>query len=169
MRCGVCVMNERTALLGAIVRLVDQLKADGSVVVPDSIRDPLEYYENNTVKSRALIAAAVKGGVRNFIFSSTAAVYGNAGIEPVAEDHPLDPQSPYGASKLMTERMLADSSRAYDFRYTALRYFNVAGADPQGRTGQSTRGATHLIKVACETALGGAASRAVIDRAPPES
>ena len=126
----------------------------GSVVVPDSIRDPLEYYENNTVKSRALIAAAVKGGVRNFIFSSTAAVYGNAGIEPVAEDHPLDPQSPYGASKLMTERMLADSSRAYDFRYTALRYFNVAGADPQGRTGQSTRGATHLIKVACETALG---------------
>ncbi|MGH6762960.1 MAG: UDP-glucose 4-epimerase GalE [Phyllobacterium sp.] len=126
----------------------------GSVVVPDSISDPLEYYENNTVKSRALMAAAVNGGVKNFIFSSTAAVYGNAGIEPVVEDHPLAPQSPYGASKLMTERMLADSAQAYDFRYTALRYFNVAGADPQGRTGQSTRGATHLIKVACETALG---------------
>lgn len=126
----------------------------GSVVVPDSISDPLEYYENNTVKSRALIEAAVKSGVTNFIFSSTAAVYGNAGIEPVVESHPLAPESPYGASKLMTERMLKDAAVAYDFRYTALRYFNVAGADPHGRTGQSTRGATHLIKVACEAALG---------------
>ena len=126
----------------------------GSVVVPDSVADPLEYYLNNTVKSRALLAAVIQAGVRHFIFSSTAAVYGDAGTEPVAEDVPLLPQSPYGRSKLMTEMMLEDSARAYDFRYVALRYFNVAGADPRGRTGQSTRGATHLIKVACETALG---------------
>lgn len=126
----------------------------GSVVVPDSVADPLEYYLNNTVKSRALLAAVIQAGVRHFIFSSTAAVYGDAGTEPVAEDAPLLPQSPYGRSKLMTEMMLEDSARAYDFRYVALRYFNVAGADPRGRTGQSTRGATHLIKVACETALG---------------
>ena len=126
----------------------------GSIVVPDSVADPLEYYLNNTVKSRALIAAAIGAGVRHFIFSSTAAVYGDAGTEPVVETAPLSPQSPYGRSKLMTEMMLEDASRAHDFRYVALRYFNVAGADPRGRTGQSTRGATHLIKVACETALG---------------
>ena len=126
----------------------------GSIVVPDSVADPLGYYDNNTVKSRALIAAAVAGGVKNFIFSSTAAVYGNPEVTPVSEDAPLKPLSPYGTSKLMTELMLADVSRAHDFRYVALRYFNVAGADPKGRTGQSTPRATHLIKVACETALG---------------
>lgn len=126
----------------------------GSVVVPDSVRDPLAYYENNTSKSRTLIEAVVKSNVKNFIFSSTAAVYGDGGLEPVTEETVLLPQSPYGVSKLMTEWMLRDTAAAHDFRYTALRYFNVAGADPKGRSGQSTRGATHLIKVACETALG---------------
>jgi UDP-glucose 4-epimerase len=126
----------------------------GSVVVPDSVSDPLGYYLNNTVKSRALMEIAVKCGVRQFIFSSTAAVYGMTGEQPVTEDAPLAPMSPYGSSKRMTEIMLADAARAHDFRYVALRYFNVAGADPQGRAGQSTPRATHLIKVACETALG---------------
>ena len=126
----------------------------GSVVVPDSVSDPLGYYHNNTVRSRALIEAAVQMGVKHFIFSSTAAVYGNPKETPVSEEATPAPMSPYGSSKLMTEIMLADTARAHDFRFTALRYFNVAGADPKGRTGQSTRGATHLIKVACETALG---------------
>jgi UDP-glucose 4-epimerase len=126
----------------------------GSVVVPDSVADPLGYYLNNTVKSRALIEVAVKCGVRHFIFSSTAAVYGMTGDQPVVEDAPIAPISPYGASKRMTEIMLADAARAHDFTFVALRYFNVAGADPQGRAGQSTPRATHLIKVACETALG---------------
>ncbi len=127
----------------------------GSIVVPESVADPLGYYENNTCKSRTLIETAIRLGVRNFIISSTAAVYGGAGIEPVREQAPLTPESPYGRSKLMTEWMLQDAGAANpDFHYTALRYFNVAGADPKGRTGQSTKGATHLIKVACETALG---------------
>ena len=126
----------------------------GSIIVPESVTDPLGYYLNNTVKSRALIAAAVAGGVRHFVFSSTAAVYGTPETVPVAEDAPLKPESPYGRSKLMTETMLADTAAAHDLRYVALRYFNVAGADPKGRTGQSTKGATHLIKVASETALG---------------
>ena len=126
----------------------------GSIVVPDSVADPLGYYLNNTSNSRTLIAAAVKGGVKRFIFSSTAAVYGNPQEIPVKEDAPLKPVSPYGTSKLMTEWMLADTAVAHDFNYVALRYFNVAGADAQGRTGQSTPRATHLIKVACETALG---------------
>jgi UDP-glucose 4-epimerase len=126
----------------------------GSVVVPESLADPLKYYENNTVKSRALIAGAVKGGVRHFIFSSTAATYGIPARVPVAEDAPTAPINPYGWSKLMTERMLEDSAAAYPLNYCALRYFNVAGADPLGRAGQSTRGATHLIKVAVEAATG---------------
>lgn len=126
----------------------------GSIVVPDSVTDPLGYYLNNTVKSRALIEAVITAGIRNFIFSSTAAVYGMPETSPVSEDAPLNPMSPYGSSKLMTEIMLGDASRAHDFRYVALRYFNVAGADPKGRSGQSTPRATHLIKVACETALG---------------
>lgn len=144
--------------------LVEQLIAEhsidsivhfaGSIVVPESVADPLGYYLNNTVQSRALIAAAVQAGVRNFIFSSTAAVYGDAGARPVVESAPTQPLSPYGRSKLMTEWMLQDTAKAHDFRYVALRYFNVAGADPKGRTGQSTAGATHLIKIACETALG---------------
>jgi UDP-glucose 4-epimerase len=127
----------------------------GSIIVPESVANPLAYYENNTVKSRALIAAAVKYKVPHFVFSSTAAVYGTPqGTEPVLETEPLNPESPYGSSKLMTETMLRDTARAHDFTYTALRYFNVAGADPKGRTGQSTVGATHLIKVAGEAALG---------------
>jgi UDP-glucose 4-epimerase len=126
----------------------------GSVVVPESLADPLGYYLNNTVRSRALMAFAVAAGIRHFIFSSTAAVYGTPASIPVGEDAPVLPLSPYGTSKLMTELMLADVARAHDLRYVALRYFNVAGADPAGRTGQSTRGATHLLKVACEAALG---------------
>ncbi len=126
----------------------------GSVVVPDSVADPLGYYLNNTVKSRELIAAAATNGVRQFVFSSTSAVYGAAGAIPVVEETPLDPMSPYGASKAMTERMLADSDVAYGVRSVVLRYFNVAGADPEGRTGQSTRGATHILKVAIEAATG---------------
>ena len=120
----------------------------------NSVRDPLGYYRNNTVNSRALIEAAVKLGVRHFIFSSTAAVYGNPARMPVREDDPTVPTSPYGSSKLMTEIMLRDAAIAHGLDYVILRYFNVAGADPLGRTGQSTRGATHLIKVAVETALG---------------
>jgi len=126
----------------------------GSIVVPESIEDPLGYYQNNTVNSRALIEAAVATGVKNFIFSSTAAVYGMPENNPVREDAPLAPISPYGSSKLMTEMMLKDTAFAHDFEYVALRYFNVAGADPQGRSGQSTPAATHLIKVASQTALG---------------
>jgi len=126
----------------------------GSIVVPDSVADPLGYYLNNTVKSRALIASAVANRIPHFIFSSTAAVYGAPSLNPVAETATLKPMSPYGSSKLMTEIMLSDTASAHHFRYVALRYFNVAGADPLGRTGQSTKGATHLIKVACEAALG---------------
>jgi UDP-glucose 4-epimerase len=127
----------------------------GSIIVPESVSNPLMYYENNTGKSRSLIAAAVKYKVPHFVFSSTAAVYGTpVGTEPVTETEPLNPESPYGSSKLMTEIMLRDTAAAHDFTYTALRYFNVAGADPRSRTGQSTVGATHLIKVAGEAALG---------------
>ncbi len=126
----------------------------GSIVVPDSVTDPLGYYHNNTVTSRALMAAAIAGGVQNFIFSSTAAVYGAAKSNPIGEDADLAPISPYGSSKMMTEIMLQDAAAAHDFRYTALRYFNVAGADPKGRSGQSTPRATHLIKMAAQTALG---------------
>ena len=124
------------------------------IVVPDSVADPLGYYLSNTVKSRNLIEAAVRGGVRRFIFSSTAAVYGNPRENPVSEDAVADPVSPYGRSKLMTEWMLADASRAHGLRHVALRYFNVAGADARGRSGQSTPRATHLVKVAVQTALG---------------
>ncbi len=124
------------------------------IVVPDSVSDPLGYYLANTVKSRALLAATVAAGVRHFVFSSTAAVYGMPAENPVSESAPANPMSPYGASKLMTEWMLRDSAAAYGLNYVALRYFNVAGADPEGRSGQSTPNATHLIKVACETALG---------------
>jgi UDP-glucose 4-epimerase len=125
-----------------------------SIVVPDSVTDPLGYYKNNTVNSRALIECAVQGGVKHFIFSSTAAVYGNSERVPLTEDDATAPMSPYGSSKLMTEIMLRDAGAAHGLAHVILRYFNVAGADPQGRTGQSTKGATHLIKVAVETALG---------------
>ncbi len=124
------------------------------IVVSESVSDPLGYYLGNTVKSRNLIEAAVRGGVRHIIFSSTAAVYGNPRTNPVGEDAPLDPLSPYGRSKLMTEWMLEDAGRAHGLRHISLRYFNVAGADPQGRAGQSTARASHLIKAAVQAALG---------------
>ncbi|HEY0034473.1 MAG TPA: UDP-glucose 4-epimerase GalE [Devosia sp.] len=126
----------------------------GSIVVPESVSNPLKYYGNNTATSRNLIEAAVLGGVKSFIFSSTAAVYGMTGLEPVVETTPLNPMSPYGRSKLMTELMLADVAAAHPLTFGVLRYFNVAGADPGKRSGQSTPLATHLIKVASQTALG---------------
>ncbi len=126
----------------------------GSIVVPESVENPLKYYHNNTAKSRALIDAAVAAGVPHFIFSSTAATYGVPEVSPVSEDTPQQPINPYGWSKLMTEQMLGDVSAAHAMNFCALRYFNVAGADPQARSGQSTAGATHLIKVAVEAALG---------------
>lgn len=126
----------------------------GSVVVPESVENPLKYYRNNTANSRSLIESAVAGGVRHFIFSSTAATYGIPDVVPVSEEAPKRPINPYGMSKLMTEIMLADVAAVHPMNYCALRYFNVAGADPDGRTGLSTAGATHLIKVAVEAALG---------------
>src|SRR5438552_3474595 len=132
----------------------------GSVVVPDSMRDPLAYYRNNTMTTRSLLNAAVKGGVNRFIFSSTAAVYGNPDQVPVPEYAPTRPLSPYGFSKLMSEIMLHDTASAHGMKYVALRYFNVAGADPQGRVGLATVGATHLLKIAVEAATG---QRAKID------
>src|SRR5262249_50316207 len=145
------------ALVSALIRehdVKDIIHFAASIIVPDSVRDPLSYYRNNTVNSRALVEAAVKTGVRYFIFSSTAAVYGNPQRVPVREDDPTVPTSPYGSSKLMSEIMLRDARIAHGLRHVILRYFNVAGADPLGRTGQSTSAATHLIKVAVETALG---------------
>jgi UDP-glucose 4-epimerase len=132
----------------------------GSVVVPDSMRDPLGYYRNNTFTTRSLLNAAVKRGVNRFIFSSTAAVYGNPDLVPVPEIAPTRPLSPYGFSKLMSEIMLHDVATAHGMKYVALRYFNVAGADPQGRVGLATVGATHLLKIAVEAATG---QRAKID------
>jgi UDP-glucose 4-epimerase len=126
----------------------------GSIVVPESVADPLKYYRNNTATSRNLIEAAVTNGVERFIFSSTAAVYGMPGLAPVEETTPLNPMSPYGRSKLMTELMLADVAAAHPLKFGVLRYFNVAGADPGKRSGQSSPTATHLIKVACQAALG---------------
>ena len=124
------------------------------IVVPESVSDPLGYYLNNTAKARGLIECAVDSGVKHFIFSSTAAVYGDPEQNPVTEDERLKPISPYGRSKLMVEWMLEDTAKATDLSYVALRYFNVAGADPLGRSGQSTPNATHLIKVAVQAALG---------------
>jgi UDP-glucose 4-epimerase len=132
----------------------------GSVVVPDSMRDPLAYYRNNTLTTRSLLNVAVKCGVSRFIFSSTAAVYGNPDQVPVAEHAPTRPLSPYGSSKLMTEIMLHDTASAHGINYVVLRHFNVAGADPKGRIGLSTVGATHLLKIAVEVATG---QRAKID------
>jgi UDP-glucose 4-epimerase len=157
---GVPLVVGETGDQALVARLIREHGVDAivhfaaSIVVPDSVRDPLGYYRNNTMNSRALIECAVKSGVRHFIFSSTAAVYGNPAEMPVKEDSATLPISPYGWSKLMTEIMLRDAGSAYGLHHVILRYFNVAGADPQGRTGQSTKAATHLIKVAVETALG---------------
>jgi len=140
------IIDERG--IGAIMHFA------GSIVVPESVEHPLDYYANNTLASHALISAAVAAGVKHMLFSSTAAVYGAPERVPIVEDDPKLPINPYGASKLMTERMLQDASAAHDLNYGALRYFNVAGADPQGRTGQRGRGSTHLIKVAAEAAVG---------------
>ena len=140
------IFAERT--IGAILHFA------GSIVVPESVEKPLEYYRNNTVASHALISAAVEAGVKHFVFSSTAAVYGEPERVPVDEAVQKVPINPYGASKLMTERMLEDSAAAYPMNYAALRYFNVSGADPAGRSGQVGKGSTHLIKVAVEAAVG---------------
>jgi UDP-glucose 4-epimerase len=142
----------------------------GSVVVPDSVAQPLDYYQNNTSASRSLIAACVRHQVPNFVFSSTAAVYGSAEVMPVSEKTPADPVSPYGRSKLMTEWILEDTAKAHGLRYGILRYFNVAGADPKGRTGQSTPRATHLIKRACQVATGQGGKLAIFgtDYATPD-
>jgi UDP-glucose 4-epimerase len=126
----------------------------GSVIVPESVENPLKYYLNNTVKSRALMESVVQAGIRHFIFSSTATIYGVTDVSPLSENLPRQPINPYGWSKMMTEQMLADTAAAHHMNYCVLRYFNVAGADPKGRSGQSTVGATHLIKVAVEAALG---------------
>jgi UDP-glucose 4-epimerase len=140
--------------------LIERHKVDeiihfaAKIVVPDSVADPLGYYLNNTAKARTLLATSVARGVKRFIFSSTAAVYGDPLHNPVTEDESLKPVSPYGRSKLMVEWMLEDTARAHGLAYVALRYFNVAGADPKGRSGQSTPNATHLIKVAVQAALG---------------
>ena len=138
----------REQQIGAIMHFA------GSIVVPESVEQPLKYYANNTLASHALIGAAVEAGVKHILFSSTAAVYGEPTRVPIDEEDPTAPINPYGASKLMTERMLEDASAAHPFNYGALRYFNVAGADPKGRTGQIGKGSTHLIKVAVETTVG---------------
>ena len=126
----------------------------GSIVVPESVEKPLDYYANNTLASHALISAALAAGVRHIVFSSTAAVYGEPTRVPIEEDDAKQPINPYGASKLMTERMLADTAAAFPLNYAALRYFNVAGADPAMRAGQIGKGSTLLIKVAVEAAVG---------------
>jgi UDP-glucose 4-epimerase len=130
------------------------------IVVPESVSDPLGYYLNNTAGARSLVECAVQGKVRHFIFSSTAAVYGEPAVNPIHEDAPLAPINPYGRSKMMVEWMLQDAAKAHDLRFAILRYFNVAGADPRGRHGQSAQNATHLIKVAVQAALG---RRAALD------
>lgn len=126
----------------------------GSTIVPESVSLPLAYYHNNTSKMRTLIEAAVSNSIKHFVFSSTAAVYGNVPPVPVTENQVLNPESPYGRSKMMSEMILQDAAAAHDFQFAILRYFNVAGGDPDARTGQSTPNATHLIKVACEAATG---------------
>ena len=157
---GVPLLEANVADRAALVPFLTEHKVGaimhfaGSIVVPDSVTDPLGYYDNNTIVSHSLIGTAVQLGIPHILFSSTAAVYGAPEVVPVREDSPTRPINPYGASKLMTEMMLADCASAYGFNYGALRYFNVAGADPQGRSGQVGKGATHLLKVACEVATG---------------
>lgn len=161
------------ALLGQLIGehgIQSVLHFAGSIVVEDSVADPLAYYANNTGESRRLIAACVAGGVAHFIFSSTATVYGEPRTLPIPEDAPTRPVNPYAASKLMTERILSDASAASALRHASLRYFNVAGADPQGRSGQCGPRATHLIKIACELATGKGAEMPIFgtDYATPD-
>ena len=146
--------QRRVAALIAKYEISEIIHFAASVVVPESVAEPLRYYRNNTVNSRSLFDAAVSNGVRRFILSSTAAVYGNPSVNPVTEETPVAPVSPYGSSKLMAEMMLRDAAAAHGLRYVIFRYFNVAGADPVLRTGQATHGTTHLIKAAAETAVG---------------
>jgi UDP-glucose 4-epimerase len=145
-------------------KLVDGLLAEHNVdtiihfaahtIVPESVADPLKYYGNNTCSTRSLLEAASRAGVKNFVFSSTAAVYGIPASGLASEESATAPINPYGTSKLMSEWMLRDLCAATPMRYVALRYFNVAGSDTQGRIGQSTRKATLLVKVACEAVVG---------------
>jgi UDP-glucose 4-epimerase len=157
---AVTFMSGSTGDRDLVAKIIQHYNVDAiihfaaSIVVPDSVRDPLAYYSNNTMNTCALLQAAIDAGVKQFIFSSTAAVYGNPTQVPVREDAATVPISPYGSSKLMSEIVLHDAGKAYGLRFVVLRYFNVAGADPKGRTGQATAQATHLIKVASETALG---------------
>ncbi len=149
------------ALVGRVIRergVKEIIHFAAKLIVPESVAEPAAYYRWNTAKTLSLIDLAVRSGVERFIFSSTAAVYGEPERNPVDENAPLNPISPYGASKAMVERILADVSLATGLKYVVLRYFNVAGGDPKGRSGQSTDRATHLIKVAAETALGKRAS-----------
>src|SRR6266403_1959035 len=154
--------GDQTLVAGVIARhgVESIVHFAGSIVVPESMRDPLGYYRNNTMTTQSLLNAAVKGGVNRFIFSSTAAVYGNPDQVPVPENAPTRPLSPYGSSKLMTEIRLHDVAHAHGMNYVVLRYFNVAGADPHARIGLATVGATHLLKIAVEAATG---QRAKID------
>jgi UDP-glucose 4-epimerase len=146
--------------IGFVKRLIAQhgiiavIHFAGSIVVPESVSNPLAYYDNNVVQSRHLVSACVESGVQDFVFSSTASIYGTTEANRVAENDLANPINPYARSKLMTEWMLEDVSNAHDFRYIALRYFNVAGADPAGRSGQINPLATHLIKQCCRVALG---------------
>ncbi len=140
------ILNEHK--IGAVLHFAAAIR------VEESVSQPARYYANNTVNTLRLVEAVARAGVRSFVFSSTASVYGQAATMPVDEKAPTAPENPYGASKLMSERMLADIARTCGLRYVILRYFNVAGADPQGRLGQRTQDATHLIKVACEVAVG---------------
>jgi UDP-glucose 4-epimerase len=145
------------ALVGSLLQQHDirtVIHFAAHTIVPESVSDPLKYYGNNTCQTRSLLATCAAHGVRNFVFSSTAAVYGIPASGVTAEDSPLAPINPYGTSKLMSEWMLRDLAAASALRFVALRYFNVAGSDPQGRIGQSTRQATLLVKVACEVCVG---------------
>ncbi|MBI3705751.1 MAG: UDP-glucose 4-epimerase GalE [Rhizobiales bacterium] len=146
--------NELVAKTIAQYRVSAIIHFAASLIVPESLSNPLGYYRNNTMNTCNLLGVAIEAGVKQFIFSSTAAVYGNATAAPVREDAPTAPISPYGSSKLMSEIILHDAGKAHGLRFVVLRYFNVAGADPKLRTGQATASATHLIKVACEAALG---------------